>query len=182
MLYPRKFGYPLWTPEPNEFAPLEYRLEGVRVGDVGFITSSGDFEFLHNTTWSSDHPIYEGWRKLPDDFQSFELNPTYYSHHTNGITTNQCIGSIGTRVYGGEAYFRAQHPHVGLHLSSQLAEGAVLLLPRGASKTDYIGTKPLRDWAMKHAKSWYHHLQNHYTDVWNGSLYLITGFHKTNCY
>ncbi|THU83324.1 hypothetical protein K435DRAFT_734054 [Dendrothele bispora CBS 962.96] len=188
MLYPSGYGYPLWIPEPNESTPLRYRSEGIQVGDVGFITSYGNFEFLFNTTWPKDHPVHQEWRKLPDDFHPIKLDPTYYSRHANGISRNQWICSKDTKVYGKEEYSIArnsnkEHPHVGFYLSSKLGEAAALFLPRGASKTDYVAADLLCNWAKEHAKEWYHHIQNeHYTDAWNGSLYLITGFLKTDCY
>jgi len=39
-------GYPLWDPQPTLSAPLHYRVRGVSIGDVGFFSLNGGFEFF----------------------------------------------------------------------------------------------------------------------------------------
>jgi hypothetical protein len=51
----KKFGYPLWIPEPT--IPIAYQVEGVRIGDVGNIAYDGSFNFLFNICLPRDHPI-----------------------------------------------------------------------------------------------------------------------------
>lgn len=48
MLLLEKLGYPLWYPEPSEDASNRHREFGVRIGDVGNITGTGQFEFHFN--------------------------------------------------------------------------------------------------------------------------------------
>ncbi|KAF8986838.1 hypothetical protein BDQ17DRAFT_1213259, partial [Cyathus striatus] len=44
----RDHGYPLYIPQPHRSLPIEYRLQGSAIGDVGFVTPNGAFEFLFN--------------------------------------------------------------------------------------------------------------------------------------
>ena len=46
--------------------PIPYRAHGARVGDVGILTESGEFDFLFNICVPIDDPINP--RKLPENF------------------------------------------------------------------------------------------------------------------
>ncbi|KIK62478.1 hypothetical protein GYMLUDRAFT_116705, partial [Collybiopsis luxurians FD-317 M1] len=67
LLLPRKRGYPLWDPKPDEYLPEEYRREGVRIGDVGFLNESGGFDYLFNACLPAEHPVNAG--RVPYDFE-----------------------------------------------------------------------------------------------------------------
>jgi len=60
----------LWIPGPNKLGPTEYRLTGVRIGDVGIIYRSVGFSFLFNVFLPANHPIHCG--SVPESF--FPLN------------------------------------------------------------------------------------------------------------
>jgi hypothetical protein len=64
-------GYPLWVPEPNNLLPAQYQDIGVRIGDVGRVTSKGSFDFLFNICLPQDHPINQG--RTPDYFETIEV-------------------------------------------------------------------------------------------------------------
>jgi len=40
--------------------PIEYRRQGISIGDVGIITSTGEFDFLFNILQSPEHAINGG--------------------------------------------------------------------------------------------------------------------------
>jgi hypothetical protein len=70
-LLPKRHGFPLWYPQPDESLPYEYRKDGVGIGDVGIITSHGYFDFLFNICRPSDHPINSNG--VPQDFCPLEF-------------------------------------------------------------------------------------------------------------
>ncbi|KAF8987385.1 hypothetical protein BDQ17DRAFT_1205649, partial [Cyathus striatus] len=57
LLWPKGRGFPLWCPNPNKHLSPDYVKSGIRIGDVGIITSNGEFDFLFNICLSADHPI-----------------------------------------------------------------------------------------------------------------------------
>ena len=59
-----------------------------------------------------------------------------------------------------------------------MGDGAVLVLPDGGTRSDYLPRDFLREYAVRHGNDWYKWL-NREKDVPNGSLYLITGLDKT---
>jgi hypothetical protein len=71
MLLPHCHGYPLWIPEPDDNLPNAYRIQGVRVGDLGYVSDSGGFEYLFNILEPADHEI--NLDRTPDGFE--QLSP-----------------------------------------------------------------------------------------------------------
>ncbi|KAF8995329.1 hypothetical protein BDQ17DRAFT_1211610, partial [Cyathus striatus] len=57
LLWIKGRGFPLWYPSPEANLPAEYRKNGIRIGDVGIINSSGQFDFLFNICLAADHPV-----------------------------------------------------------------------------------------------------------------------------
>ncbi|KAJ7847076.1 hypothetical protein B0H13DRAFT_1534568, partial [Mycena leptocephala] len=50
-------GFPLYVPGPQINLPVQYRREGVAIGDVGRVTPEGNFDFFFNIYLPADHPI-----------------------------------------------------------------------------------------------------------------------------
>ena len=86
-LLTQKRGCPLWAPGPNKRLPIEYRRQGISLGDVGFITSMGEFWFLFNIFHPADHPINRGL--VPRGFSPLCLDQLDIYENT---------------IYGPEAY------------------------------------------------------------------------------
>lgn len=55
ILLAKGYGYPLWSPKPSEL-PVEHRENGVRIGDVGFLTDTGSFLYFFNICVPRDDP------------------------------------------------------------------------------------------------------------------------------
>ncbi|KAG6380762.1 hypothetical protein JVT61DRAFT_5146 [Boletus reticuloceps] len=66
-------GFPLYTPEPNEGLPPDYRARGPRIGDLGYIDNmDGGFNFLFNMCLPADHPFNQVYG-VPETFQQVKL-------------------------------------------------------------------------------------------------------------
>jgi hypothetical protein len=72
LLLPYHHGYPLWVPEPDENLPEAYRNRGVSIGDLGYISESGGFEYLFNVLESAEDEVNVD--RTPDDFTPLALN------------------------------------------------------------------------------------------------------------
>jgi len=72
-------GYPLWVLQANTNLSREYRSRGISIGDVGFITPSGEFDFLFNICLPADDPVNPGVDLVPDGFEPLKplLNWNY---------------------------------------------------------------------------------------------------------
>ena len=81
LLFKAGQGYPLWNPALPAYCPEEYKLAGMQVGDVGYLTPDGGFFFLFNISLSKDHPINK-WRGVPDDFIPVDLGPIEIYHQS----------------------------------------------------------------------------------------------------
>jgi hypothetical protein len=95
LLLPKKQGYPLWFPAPDEDLPVEYRSVGVDVGDVGMITSDGAFDFLFNIRHPANHPV--NWKGVPGGFVPLTLQH-------GDVRRVQKMYDAGTHVFGGHIH------------------------------------------------------------------------------
>ncbi|KAF5360062.1 hypothetical protein D9758_007544 [Tetrapyrgos nigripes] len=194
-LFCHGYGCPLLNPEPNvigtQWGTLlqDIYAKGIRVGDVGLIRPSGDYCSLFNIFRAKEDPINTVYG-VPSDFQPLEFRPNLLFstlHHYHPPNARICskhtrevkIDAEGTVLTPGMPF----GPGIGLEMQFSRSQGAVLLLPAGARRVDYDGLPDIREYAKKHAASWYRYLNDQVRiDAHNGSLYLITGFDRTNCY
>ena len=96
-LLTKKRGSPLWIPGPGMQLPIEYRRQGISIGDVGIITESGGFDFLFNIFLPADHPIHV--RGVPESF--CPLDPTQLEIETGRIYgRNTYLTSSSVRTTG----------------------------------------------------------------------------------
>ncbi|KAJ7922296.1 hypothetical protein B0H13DRAFT_2411034, partial [Mycena leptocephala] len=152
-------GFPLYVPGPQINLPVQYRREGVAIGDVGGVTPEGNFDFFFNIYLPADHPINAN---VPEGFVPLSVSSTYL-HRIKGA---QSI--IYSSVPGGEFVFNCEGP-----------KGAVLALPHGAHLEKLGNLASMRQYAAKHAESWYKYVnETRGRGLVNGSLYLITGCEK----
>lgn len=69
----------------------------------------------------------------------------------------------------------------GVQISTSSKEGAVLLLPEGASTYNLRRLQAFRDYALEHGLAWYRFVdETHERAVESGSLYFVTGCDKTS--
>ena len=75
LLSSKKRGSPLWIPGTNKRLPIEYRRQGLGIGDVGVITERGFFDSLFNISLPCDHPLAINSDRLPDNFYPLNITP-----------------------------------------------------------------------------------------------------------
>ena len=75
LLSSKKRGSPLWIPGMNKRLPIEYRRQGLGIGDVGVITERGFFDSLFNISLPCDHPLAINSDRLPDNFYPLNITP-----------------------------------------------------------------------------------------------------------
>ncbi|THU88095.1 hypothetical protein K435DRAFT_821736 [Dendrothele bispora CBS 962.96] len=185
---PKGHGYPLWVPEPNDTLLPEYRDDGVRIGDVGFVTPDGGFNFLFNICLENDHPINR-WLGTPRGFQPIELNPKMVHSVPHRHRSGAPICSSGTEQFQLSSEGLVQIPGLplgaggGIELKFSRSQGAALMLPEGASRVDYLDLNTFRKHAAENAELWYQHANETLgLEAGNSSLYLLTGYDKTICW
>ncbi|KAF8176672.1 hypothetical protein K438DRAFT_1607385 [Mycena galopus ATCC 62051] len=154
-------GFPLYVPGPQVNLSAEYRRRGVAIGDVGRITSEGSFDFFFNIYLAADHPINAN---IPEDFIPLSpYNPIDVVHHDfdpGNHVSNPSVTQINRNFPVGP-------------------NGAVLALPYGAHLEKLESLKSMRQYAAKHAESWYKYVNGtRGRELVNGNLYLVTGCEK----
>jgi len=160
LLLPKGHGCPIWCPEPDENLPPEYRENGVRIGDVGRVMPDGGFE-----------PLLLGPRDVT--FRS--------RYHDCGL--HVCSEPLKRRRIESDTAVRRDVMVTGRSTAgyrftcSSTTQGAVLLMPDGASRKDLRNRKPdFRQYAMQNALHWYQFANQHLgRETPNGSLILVTG-------
>ncbi|TFK38870.1 hypothetical protein BDQ12DRAFT_83332 [Crucibulum laeve] len=171
-MLPLKHGYPLWLPEPDFNLPLEYRREGISIGDVGIITPDGGFDFLFNIWLSSTHSINP--RDLPESFDSSTPpeRKTYRQNYFFNPCSNISSGNVQSNVNWetSEIAFTCADKN----------EGALLSLPEGALREDLKNEGHLAEYISTNAECWYAYARNIAgRAIDRNSLYLVTGCMKS---
>ncbi|KAF8199273.1 hypothetical protein K438DRAFT_1524429, partial [Mycena galopus ATCC 62051] len=153
-------GFPLYIPGPQITISEAYRRHGVSIGDVGTVTTKGDFDFFFNIYLPAGPPINTN---VPDDFVPLtSYEPTDVGHHDFDP------GNYVSGTTGGEFVFNCRAPN-----------GAVLALPHGGHLEELRNLECVRQYAAKHAESWYKYAnQKRGRGLVNGGLYLVTGWEK----
>ncbi|KAF9260084.1 hypothetical protein L218DRAFT_626576 [Marasmius fiardii PR-910] len=186
-LYTLGRGCPLWIPEPNDELPVEYLEGGIRIGDVGVLRTDGSFGFIFNACCTANDPVNANG--VPDGFQPLVWNGSN-CHRRNGIFPPAdpiVSGGAETRELGVEGTVSLPGVPigggVGLSIKFGRNRGAIIIPPNGVNSRDCESRRLFRDYATRHATSWYEFV--HETlgmEVDNGSIYFITGFDKTDCW
>ncbi|KAF9001022.1 hypothetical protein BDQ17DRAFT_1244886 [Cyathus striatus] len=171
-------GFPLWCPNPNKNLYPDYVASGIRIGDVGIITSNGEFDFLFNICLSADHPVNgnrvpEGFKPIakpdPADMNSdTEQFPGAFlmSKSINGKTGTRTLPPLGVK---SDYYFQCVH-----------YEGAILIMPEGSYREDLRNLGTFRRYATMNGESWYRYANGtRGREVVNGSIHLVTGYDKS---
>ncbi|KII91510.1 hypothetical protein PLICRDRAFT_38277 [Plicaturopsis crispa FD-325 SS-3] len=197
LLLPKKHGYPLWVPEPDDSLPQEYKDEGVSIGDVGIVTTDG-FDVLFNICKDRHHPINARPeagaedRPLPHGFEPLPLYERDVRRISNMFSNSpgrdlhivsRSIRKLSLGVTAGteESQYLPVAIGAGLQFETSTSEGAILVLPTGGSRCNLGPRDKFREYAQRNAVSWYRYARGELgRDAPPGSLYLITGCDKTD--
>ncbi|KDQ58911.1 hypothetical protein JAAARDRAFT_646943 [Jaapia argillacea MUCL 33604] len=185
LLFPKKHGYPLWIPEPQNNLPDEYRRDGVTIGDVGIVTHDGGWDVLFNICLPAEHPLNA---RRPGCFQQIELDPGD-TFDTPDFFPQSCV--IGSKSIDARAFDMAGSLEMapvgapvglgaGYQFSSSSNEGAMLVLPEGGHRQDHQNVAIFFDQALQHGVAWYKYAkETRGRRIPNdNALYLITGWDK----
>ena len=191
ILLMKRIGFPLWMPEPPNY-PSGYSIKGVGIGDVGIITFDGRFRFFFNVCLPSSHPIN---RKAPPSLVPFVLDPDEDIEKTESIfcpdysiSTSTIRERLNPETEGYESTLsfysllkcnpRSSHNRQ-LQFSCSSTEGALLVLPNGASRQELRFRHDFHEYARQHVQSWFEHVHGTLRlEAEAGPLYLVTGHDK----
>ncbi|KAJ3788199.1 hypothetical protein GGU10DRAFT_263419, partial [Lentinula aff. detonsa] len=188
LLWLRKRGYPFWTPEPTQPIPEEYTRQGIRIGDVGILTTSGGFDYLFNTCLPRDDPansagVPEGFEPLIVDQGHIQQERRRFPPGSYVYVSNSWPDVQMTRLRS-----QANIPGVpdefgaGLTFSPRASTGALLILPEGASSTDHKSLDEFRDYGIIWARKWFQFANSSPYSRGTKNLYLVTGCDKTRAW
>ncbi|KAF8982518.1 hypothetical protein BDQ17DRAFT_816674 [Cyathus striatus] len=169
-MFPLRHGYLIWLPQPDLNLLTEYRRKGVSIGDVGYITPSGAFEFLFNI-WTLPRNAADG---VMDGFHldsPSELETSLRASHAPRDMVSS-ISDIEWEVDGCTTDISYSFENED--------SGAILFMPYGASEEDYKYERNLKDFIAKNAETWYRAALQSGHDIDRHSLYLVTGCVKAN--
>ncbi|KAF8836670.1 hypothetical protein BDN67DRAFT_973854 [Paxillus ammoniavirescens] len=180
-------GYPLWFPEPESRLPEDYRNDGLRIGDVGIVAEDGSFDVFFNICLPADHPLHQP-HGVPKNFHQVFLSDRDLRQFPSAdgvgrvVSTRSISHRAITAGVAGNAIVSTAGIGLNYEFSSSSEEGAILVLPEGAGKTDLANKLVFRSEALEHALSWYEfaYFNLGRSTIDNDSLYLITGYHKAS--
>ena len=92
-------GLPLYIPQPSTSHCDSYEQQGVSIGDVGVVTSLGDFDRFFNICLPAGHAMNSD--VLPDGFYHLDLKPAdvqvkpLYAHSSNSYMASPSVRRMG---------------------------------------------------------------------------------------
>ncbi|KAJ7614150.1 hypothetical protein FB45DRAFT_1111275, partial [Roridomyces roridus] len=177
----QKHGIPQFTPEPNDNLPVEYKKVGVSIGDIG-IWSDDSFDVLFNTCWPAEHSI-NGVHGVPKDFIPFPLNTRDISrrpyHSAGSVIASAKVAEVNLAVGASSTVSPFVPATLGSSLSFtiQSKQGAILVLPEGATRENLLPVEAFRAHVRKSSAQWYNFARDRLP--MSGSLFVVTGCDKT---
>jgi hypothetical protein len=96
LLIPKRLGFPLWCPAPDDNLPNKYRQKGVGIGDVGILTADGGFDFLFNICVPPDDPINHhgvpiGFENVSEDKPPIQISKQEGFHQPGNAITSTSV-------------------------------------------------------------------------------------------
>ncbi|KAJ7483223.1 hypothetical protein FB451DRAFT_102269, partial [Mycena latifolia] len=186
LLFPTGNGYPLFYPEPSGDLPEPARKIGTEVGDVGIVAhGDGGFDPIFNILRTGDDPanrfgVPQGFEQLILGPEDIRMLPLY--HLPGSDVSNTTVNKRRLDIEAGveNNVFLPLGAGAVVEVSTNSKQTALLLLPDGASRWDLRPQQKFRDYAVKHAQSWYAFVNGDLgCMVGSGDLYLVAGVTKS---
>ncbi|KAF9481230.1 hypothetical protein BDN70DRAFT_803781 [Pholiota conissans] len=133
--------------------PKYHIAQGAFVGDVGWLNERGTFYYCFNVFHPPDHPIQR--ETLPPNFCAFDpplstgdvrTIPNYFPPGTI-----LCSEGIQQTWISTSPFFL----HRKVEFIANAREGAVLILPNGATREELVNPSSIHEYVKDHAVSWY---------------------------
>ncbi|CAA7270462.1 unnamed protein product [Cyclocybe aegerita] len=171
----RARGFPLWNSGPNNNLPVEYRRTGVRLGDVGIITSWGSFSFLFNIFVPADDPVNAG--RVPEGFI-----PLPFSIHAIDVDKRSEFGPKSYIASGTSSVNMSESDSASvLTFKMSTPEGAVLAMPEGAISETIESVDSIRKYVEANILNWYQYANGvRGRGARNGDIRVVLGHDKSN--
>jgi hypothetical protein len=166
--------------------PIEYRRQGLSIGDVGIITSIGEFDLLFNIFYPADHPIND--RMVPMGFlplsrQNLERDVRKAIHYgPNTYLTSSSVRKTSSN-WSLPFPFYTSEASIGQSFESTATEAAILIMPKGAKTEDLLNTWALEQVVSLNAREWFRYAR--YTrgrNVKNGCIRVVVGVDKVSAW
>ncbi|KIM37483.1 hypothetical protein M413DRAFT_448528 [Hebeloma cylindrosporum] len=172
-LFSAGHGYPMYDASTATSVPGDYKnVRGISIGDVGILSTNGQFIFAFNIFLPAGHPYNKG--NTPDSFSPLEPLDESEIHTVHEyFPPGAVVASKGIKV--------TRHSENPLHLSFNSTErvGGLLVLPEGATRQD-VATDRIHKYVACNGAEWaYFFGDKRWHPSSNGSTYVITGVDKT---
>ncbi|KAF8972485.1 hypothetical protein BDZ97DRAFT_2070445 [Flammula alnicola] len=153
--------------------------QGACIGDVGYMNENGGFYYCFNVLYPSDHPIQR--KEVPPNFSPIQppLSPEEVRTVSNHFTSGTVMATEGIEVS------RISDSPLKVEFVTSAREGAILILPTGATREELIDPSRIYPYVKEHAASWYQWLNGDSgeiaeTPISNGTLWVITGVDRVD--
>ncbi|KAJ7133817.1 hypothetical protein C8R46DRAFT_1235406 [Mycena filopes] len=185
LLLPKRHGYPLFHPQPFDDLPLQSRRVGTEIGDLGVVTSDGAFDLIFNICRAADDPVNRfgvpaGFEQLVLNAEDVAFRAQYHRPGSDVSNTRIKKRRLDLDATIDANVFVPLGAGAVVEISASSRQAAMLILPDGASRWDIRRLQRFRDYALKHAQSWYEFVNISLERmVESGDLYLVTGIDKS---
>ncbi|RPD54116.1 WD40 repeat-like protein [Lentinus tigrinus ALCF2SS1-7] len=170
-LFGRRYGYPLWFPEPDSNHEIE-------IGDVGYLFG-GAFRRIFNTTLPEDHESHQN-HGVPDHYRPFKINPLLLQSQKGVIPHALCSSSVKASAIGAEATTSLAPVGAGLSIQCEREQGAVVVVDLPADRSQMHPSRSLGTYMKNNIEEWSDLASRHDLDMPKEALIFVSGTVKTN--
>ncbi|KAF9002709.1 hypothetical protein BDQ17DRAFT_1306127 [Cyathus striatus] len=178
LLWSTDCGFPLWNPDADRNLPLEYRLKGISIGDVGILRSDGSFDFMFNVYLEANDPV--NMNRVPNDFVPLilrtnidtRLDSLFLDVIASYSIERERSSELTTEWVKDYKFSTATH-----------VEGALVITPEGMIQECCLHPGLLQNYAAQHGESWYLFANGQLRmQATNGSIHIVTACTKAKAW